>query len=156
MADMVADMDVDTILTRIHNFASQICIQCKWRQLVARFATNANGATIWWESWSRWLKLFRPEAFHPACASSKLCEFIIIIYCHAFLGSRDSNCIVLLIRCEWGCVWAGGNSAQWYPGTGPQASRGRQDTRQWIASTVFVWITSSNVTLLWWLAPHIP
>ena len=45
--DMVADINVETILTRIHNFASQICIQCKWRQLVAKFATNANGATIW-------------------------------------------------------------------------------------------------------------
>ena len=25
----------------------QICIQCKWRHLVAKFATNASGA-IWW------------------------------------------------------------------------------------------------------------
>ena len=32
---------------------------------------------IWWESWSRgWLIGPKPEAF-PACASSKLCEFML-------------------------------------------------------------------------------
>ena len=54
-ADMVTDMEMDTILTKFtisskfHNF-DQIC-------------------------WLIGPKHFRPEAF-PACASSKLCEFI--------------------------------------------------------------------------------
>ena len=68
LARMKVDMDADVVVDEVANMLANMEVN-----ICTRWPT-------WWPTSRGWLigpKLFRPEPLYPACASSKLCDFIL-------------------------------------------------------------------------------